>query len=64
MDLEGVRLSKMSPSEKDKHLMSLVCGLKQQNNPREKTQMKQQTLNLLTIENKLVVARGEAGGGK
>ena len=60
MDLEIIILSEVSQKEKDKyHMISLTCGIK------NRTQMNPSTnRNRLTnIENRLVVAKGEGGGG-
>ena len=56
MDLEGIVLSKISQTDKDRyHTITLICGIK------EKPQMnKQENRNrLIDTENKWVVAGGE-----
>ena len=45
MEQEGIKLSKISQSEKDKyHMLLLICGIKKQNQWK-KRQTKKQTLN-------------------
>ena len=59
MDLEGIILSEISQTEKDKYCMiSLICGILKikQTNEYNKTET--------DTENKLVVTSGERKGGK
>ena len=50
VDLEGIMLSEISQTEKDKcHMISLICGILKQTN--KKTE-------LIYIEDRLVAARG------
>lgn len=57
MDFEGVMLTEINQTEKDKDCMiSLICGILKNNNNNNK---------LLDTENKLVVARGrDVGDGQ
>ena len=53
MDLEGIMLSEISQTEKDKyHMTALICGTKKKKNPK-----------LIDTENRLVIARGRWWGG-
>ena len=53
MDLEGIMLSEISQTEKDKYHMISLCGIK------NKTKQNKETNRLLNTENQLVVAKGE-----
>ena len=67
MELETIILSEVNQSEKDKyHMISLMWNLRNKTNKqREKKREKRDKSGnrLLTIENKLMVTRGEVGGG-
>lgn len=52
MDLEGILLSEISQTTKNKYVISLICGIQ---NTHQKTE-------LTDAENRAVVARGEGGG--
>ena len=57
MEIESIMLSEISPSEKDKCHISLLCGKKQRGkNKREKSRKR------LLVEDKLMVTRGEGSG--
>ena len=65
-ELESIMLSEVSQSKKHKyHVISVVCGIwetKQRSKGKEEETGKSRH-RLLTTENKLMVTRGEAGGG-
>ena len=65
MELETIILSEVNQSEKDKyHMISLMWNLRNKTNKqREKKKRDKSRNRLLTIENKLMVTRGEVGGG-
>ena len=59
MDLEGIMLSKIDQTEKDRHhMISFICG-KEKNKWKNITKQEQSYR-----QNKQVVARGEGGAGR
>ena len=63
MEIEGIRLSEISQSEKENyHMISLIWNLRNKTDEHRKNRGKPRN-RLLTIENKLRVAGGEVGGG-
>ena len=60
MDLEGIVLSEISQTEKDRcHMILPICGI-EKNKTNEQTN--QQTNRFINTKNKLVVVRGGRGG--
>ena len=63
MEIVSITLSEISQSEKDKYHMILLNLRNKTNEQRGKRQREKPRNTLLTIENKLIVTRGEMGGG-
>ena len=58
MDIEILILSEVNQKEKDKHHISLICGLKKMTQMNLFTKQKQ-----TQTKNKLMVTKGWGGGG-
>ena len=64
MDLEGITLTEISQTEKDKyHMISLICRIKKQKQNKTSKQRKQNRNRLIDTEIRLVVTREEGGWG-
>ena len=62
MDLEGITLTEISQTEKDKyHMISLICRIKKQKQNKTSKQRKQNRNRLIDTEIRLVVTRVEGG---
>ena len=59
MDLEIVLLSEVSQTEKDKYMISLICGILKK---MYKWSYLQNRNRVIDVENKLMVTKGEKGG--
>ena len=58
MELQCIKLSEISQKKDKSHMISLKCEFKKENKAKEQNPRNR----LLTVENKLVVTRGEVGG--
>ena len=59
MDLEIVLLSEVSQTEKDKYMISLICGILKK---MYKWSYLQNRNRVIDVENRLMVTKGEKGG--
>jgi len=64
IELEGIMLSEISQSEKDKyHTISLMWNLRNKTKAQRKKRERERQTRRQTMKNKLIVTRGEVGGG-